>query len=764
MNKNIFRALILLSVFLIMLVSTTFVGAVGSNDVQHQSVSTPTAIPQLISTTNTGLDSSNTITFDELGLPDVVMDGPYDSMSVVFSLPSNWQLLDGSEIQLIVSTVVVSEVPLTDNQYVGSSLDISVNNEIIASVLLEHGSEKVYNIRIPVEALDPTESDGRYTLFIFLSAGIDCDYEFHKTTVEIDSSSKLVLPHAEKSIPLDLGKIPQPIYKRNSVMTDPVAIVVPENPSIGELRSALITSAGFARMTNGELDISLISTAQLTEQVRENYHLIFAGKPSGFGLILPFDWPATTSGGELSTGGMQPDDGLLQMIVSPWNTGRVLIWIGGNSDLGVVKAAQALATGAAKPVFERNKILVADTLPFVEAANATLETETDYTLADLGYGVETISGTGVGEIVYDFYVTPGLIPSENPYLDLKYNVSSFINFSASGIFVLVNDAQVASFSFEEDETFVERRVIIPKNLIHAGNNEIRVQALLAPLDECAADRTSLALTVYPESVLYLPLEPAPAIASTAKSLADYPDAFVTYPDLRNVAFVLPAGDFGAWNVAAQIAFDLGSRVQGALLDFDTFFDGQIPDDMRSSFNFFIVGIPNGLSSISELNEELPIPFEENNSLPVIQGENIVYRVPGDISMGYLEMFPSPWGQGQSILTVLGSNAQGLAWAGNGLTDPEERSTLFGNFSVIVEQEVISADTRTGAGLAQVTSGISPVVTPEVLTQPTELAPAIEPTALEKLLTRKDYIPYAVGSMVLIIIVVLIFGIRSSTKK
>jgi hypothetical protein len=260
------------------------------------------------------------------------------------------------------------------------------------------------------------------------------------------------------------------------------------------------------------------------------------------------------------------------------------------------------------------------------------------------------------------------------------------------------------------------------------------------------------------------LEPAPIIETTASSLADYPDAFVSHPELKNVAFVLPVDDFEAWNIATQLAFDLGTRIQGALLDFNAFFDGQIPEDMRSSHDFFIVGIPNRLESISELSAELPIPFEENNSLNVIQGDSIVYRVPGNISMGYLELFPSPWSQGQSILTVLGSNSQGLAWAGSGLTDQNKRSALYGNFAVVMEQDVIAADTRTGAGLAQVSSGVSPIVTPQILSQPTELDPAIEPSALAKLLTRKDYIPYAVGAFVLIIIVVLIFGIRSSNKR
>jgi hypothetical protein len=231
-----------------------------------------------------------------------------------------------------------------------------------------------------------------------------------------------------------------------------------------------------------------------------------------------------------------------------------------------------------------------------------------------------------------------------------------------------------------------------------------------------------------------------------------------------MAFVLPVDDFNAWNVASQIAFDLGSRAQGALFDFNAFFDGQVPEDVRSSLNLFIVGIPNALASVSELGASLPIPFDENNNLNVIQGESIVYRVPGNISMGYLEILPSPWGQGQSVLTVLGSNSQGLAWAGSGLTDLEKRSTLFGNFAVVVDQEVISADTRTGAGIAQVTSGVSPIVTPEVLAQPTELVPAVEPTALEVLLTRKDYIPYAVAVFVLIIVVVLLFGVRSANKR
>ena len=706
-----------------------------------------------------------TVNFTSLDTPDTTLNGPYDSMSVDFSLPPNWQLLDGSEIQMFITAFTVSSAPSTTTDSIGATLDVSFNGSTVSSLILQSGTNVEYQIRIPVDALKPTRPDGRYTLYLFLDAGIDCDFAFHKTTVVVKGSSQFILPYAEGSVDLDLGKLPQPIYQKSAIIPSQAMIVVPQAPTADQLRAAMITSAGFGRMTGGSLLLNLISADQLTPEIENNYHLIFVGGPADFAPVTPLDWPASAKGGKFATDGLQPDDGLLQMIRSPWNAGRVLLWVGGNSDAGLVKAAQALSTGAVKPIFERNKVIIADTKPFVDAAqNVLLNTPVERTFADLGYGIETVNGAGFSQINYEFYIPPGLAPSEKPYIDLNFTNSSLLDQSLSGMVVYLNDVQIASERLSQDTSVLTtKRITIPQNLVSMGANQIRIDITMIPTTQCSLfNFSNLWMTVFPESLLHIVLQPATVAEATAGSLQDYPNAFTNFPNLSNIAFLLPKNDVVAWRTAAQVAFDLGQRVQGAMLELNAYYDGEIPAGQRENHDLFLVGLPVSLPTIAELKDRLPVPFEQGNNLAIVQGEGVVYRVPDNVSLGYIELLPSPWGQAHTILAVLGSNSEGLAFAGNGLTVPSQQSNLFGNFAALTSQDVISANTDTGAGLASLTTGLAPVATPIVITPAP--GPGSGLTTAESWLTRTDYIPMALIVIILLVGGILVWAFRANRKR
>jgi hypothetical protein len=59
-------------------------------------------------------------------------------------------------------------------------------------------------------------------------------------------------------------------------------IVVPDQPTAGELQAAMSVAAGFGMMTGGDLLLNLVPLGELTEEARVGNHLIFVGKPTGF--------------------------------------------------------------------------------------------------------------------------------------------------------------------------------------------------------------------------------------------------------------------------------------------------------------------------------------------------------------------------------------------------------------------------------------------------------------------------------------------------
>ena len=310
--------------------------------------------------------SPATLSFAMIGQPDILMRGPYATTSLRFGLPVNWAFQEAAHLQLIITSSLVTDAasPVVDGQAIGASLNVNFNKKPIAAIPLAAGTNIVYEIPIPPDALLPTLTDGRHTLELILNADTDCDPNLlHQTSVAISSASEFTLPYTEQTPVIDLKQLPRPIFQRDSVYPVEAVLVVPDKPSAEEVQAALITAASLGRMSDAQLPFSLLNSSQITEEILTASNLIFLGKAENLSLLRDVELPAPLSNDGFSAEGSQPDDGILQIAVSPWNTGRALMVVSGNTDAGVVKASQALSYGSIQTVLNSNLAIVTDIAP-----------------------------------------------------------------------------------------------------------------------------------------------------------------------------------------------------------------------------------------------------------------------------------------------------------------------------------------------------------------------------------------------------------------
>lgn len=705
--------------------------------------------------------SPATLSFAMLGQTDILMRGPYSTTSLRFGLPMNWAFEESANLQLMITSSLVTDAasPVAEGQPIGASLNVSFNRNQIALIPLTAGENIVYDIPIPPDALIPTLNDGRHVLELLLDADTDCDPNLlHQTSISISSASQFTFPYIEQTPEINLEQLPRPIFQRDSVYPVDTVLIVPDQPSAQEMQAALIAAAGLGRMSDTQLPFSLLSSGQITEETLAASNLIFMGKAENLSLLRDVELPAPLATDGFDAPDSQPDDGILQIAVSPWNTGRALMVVSGNSDAGVVKAAQALSYGSIQTVSDTNLAIVTDVAPpNIEDGNVTLDalTSATHTFRDLGYGVATLAGLGRSEFVVDFYVTPGLIAGNDSYLDLVFNNSALLSFERSGLNVSLNGNLIGSLRFS-DETAgtATQRIKISPSLVLPGSNQLRIQAELAAPTNCGlAESTNLWASILPESILYLPLQQAPVDFNTVQNLNAYPYPFANIPTLSNTAFILPANNPASWAVASEIAFGLGGRVRGAVIDLAAVFDDAVPEDLRNSRDLILVGLPSELALISELNESLPAPFETGQNIPVVDNQQVSYRFPPDTSIGYLQLLASPWNSSRTILAVVGSTNDGVGLAGNALADPVLRSRLAGNFALVTAENISVADTRTGLGMGGIAEN------PEVISEPVVPEPNTSPVPA----ARPTWILPAVGVLVFLILVVLIAALVSSRR-
>jgi glucose/arabinose dehydrogenase len=725
---------------------------------QATPASAPTAAPFAIPLpTPLEAETGNLVSFVDLGVQERILRGPFDSLEFSFSLPANWQLAEGQDIELrldLTSFFSSLGIPQTSSQpsTLGGSLEVYFNRQLVTTLLLTENGDQTLSVLIPPEVQIPVRDDGRYELELTLKSDTSCEAP-QQSSVVVHSTSLLIIPHQIVQPSTDLTRLPQPIYL-DSFSPDVAIVVVPDKPNAAELQAALAVAAGFGEMTNSNLEFYLVPLNHLSAEVRAAAHLIFVGLASSFPLLKDADLPAPTNGQQFMASGAGADDGIIQMAVSPWNPAKVLLIVGGNSDVAIVKAGGALSSGLIRPGGQPNLALVADVRP----GQITTVVKTDQTFGELGFVTETQRRR---DSIFNlsFYVPSGKVLSGEAYIDLIFKHSAVLDTEVSGLVATWNGQPIGSSRLTEETAAKGAvRLYIPPSAIQSGLNQLRVSANLRPRNDCkSAQVNDFWFSIQSESVFHLPLSESLLSVKPNFSLSDYPEQFTKNPFMNNVAFVLAHDDPVGWNVAAHLAFDLGNNANVDVAELVAVFGDGVPDEMRKERNLLIVGQPVALPIVAELSGVMPAPFEAGSNIASELGSAIVYRVPDGVSIGYLQLFPSPWNDERAVLAVLGNTDEGVQWAGAALIRPDLRNQLNGRFAIVKGEQITVDSAQAGLAPGNLISTAVPNSAPE----PTASVGSADTAVGER---PAWVLPLLIVSTVLILVIIAVVVISSLKRR
>ena len=741
MKKSHFSTLIAFLFITVLVFASPYHGGGASVYAQAAQTATPAS---------TAADlPEDTVSFSQLGLTDTFMYGPYDTLVVDFSTPVDWQLSAGAAIQL---TLVPSFTPGTLSTgaasagFSGGTLSVSYNGTNSLQVPLTWTGEKTITIALPLDALRSTRQDGRQELELFLDAGTDCK-DNGRTDVIVKAASFISLPHTYVAPSTRLTDLPKPFYIRSSFAPVPAVVVIPDKPSAAELQAAMITFAGFGHMTQGNLTLSLALAGQVSQATLQTSNLILVGKAADLALLNGLALPAPSDGTQFAAQNAGADDGIVEMAVSPWNKSNVVLVVGGNSDSAVIKAAQAVSSGNLRSGVSADLSLIANVLDSIETLNVT----EDRSFADLGYASIMLQGIGLQSTDVTFTVPAGQVAKEGANLQLIFNNSGLIDYNSSGLTVYLNGETIGSQSLtKETASNASVTINIPADLVKQGTNNLTIEVNLDPADNCSLfAQDNLWASFSSSSVVHLPLEPASILTQPAGNLGKYPYPFLANPTLKTTTFVLPEDSPAAWSAAASLAWDLGRRSSGVLTELGAVFSPDLTQEMRAAQDLLVVGQASDLPLVAELRQALPAPFEEGSDLATERAFRVVYNLPAETTIGYLELLPAPWQADRTILAVLGSNPAGLNMAAAALTTSTLRSQLGGDFAVINGTQVLIGDLRLQVGTGNISATVVPqqatpvTAAPEVIQ--TTVVPAPIPAWIEPSIM-------AIGAAILVILV------------
>ncbi len=653
-----------------------------------------------------GLTNPNEVSLAQINATEIQLIGPYDSSTLTFGLPANWNLSAGAKLNLnlAVSFSVIAAQAADGVAPVvqGGNLTVRFNGVSVAVLTLNQLGEVSKAIDLPAASLISQRADGRMELGFILDSGISCTVN-QQMSVFIHTNSVFTLPHDEIEPDTSLVNFPRPL-SQDSVFSETVLVVIPDQPSSAELKAALTISAGLGSLAGTGLNMDLSTIGKLTPEQQSVSQLILVGKAASLPLLKELKLPFTADGGQFTLDAGAEDNGIVQEVSSPWSKGKVVLVVSGNTDNGVVKAAQAVSTGVLRPNTSPNLSIVKEVQPDVVLTSTVV----DQTLNDLalaankiaaapGKAIKTLRFGSTANASYQFYLPPGQTVTPEAYFDLVYGNSTLLNYARSGLAILVNGQPIGTVRMNDitaGKTNNHAQFSIPSTVVVPGYNKIEIRSNLIPNDACTNPQfDGLWVTIWPDSSLHLPLMLNQIAATSVIDLSAYPAPFVLQSTLNSTAFVLPHDDIDSWRSALRIVNFMGNRTQGGLFTLAAFYGDEVKDPDRANYNFVMIGRASQLPVVTEFNANLPAPFEPNSDVAMESNLQVKFDIPATAPTGYVQLVASPWNPDNVILLALGNSTQGSSWAASSLVDAPLRTQLAGNFAAINGTQVVATDTR-----------------------------------------------------------------------
>ncbi len=631
--------------------------------------------------------ASDVISFTAMGKEDTALTGPIDSQEIFFRLPADWTMLSDSVLHLNLNAAT-GMTPEVDHGVAGF-FEVYMNDTWLATVNLTTDGEYSVDVIIPPSAWITTTKNApqvlRFTLMdalrceMWLAAATTGGYARGISTV-VRSTSYIDFTHGNVPAPTDLKFFPYPIFQ-DTFKPDKAVVVIPNQPTQGEMQAAMTLSAAFGRLTDGRLNLQLITVSQLTDNTIKESNLIFVGSPAAFPQLDSAKLPAPFNESGFDNVQMSAEDGILQMITAPQNPSKVWLLVSGTTDAAIMKAAQAAGGNQIRPYGPDNLAVVT-----AIGENVPEPYKIDFTFADLGYPAEQTYSGDYNDLGIWFEMPANELPSDGAYFEMVFTNSAVLNFDESSVKVMVNDSLVGGLRFSDRTTSITRwKFNIPPALLHPGRNLLLLELYLSGSSACVP-YDELWFTIMPESLLHLPTTAIPENTVRNYDLTKYPTS--VFSTFEQTAFVLPKGDPTAWSIASKIAFDLGKKLGGSPINVASYYGDDVPDDVKKSMELILVGRPSAMPVISQFSEVMPASFENGQDIAVEKDPQYSYLVTASVPVGYIQVFSSPWDSKLAVLAVSGNMDEGLDAASTALLTPSIRGRLTGNLIVVLDDKII----------------------------------------------------------------------------
>jgi hypothetical protein len=599
------------------------------------------------------------LTMTDLGFEEPIrLQGPYQEVTAIFALPADWvasspvnfEFKLSSDFQSIMQAFISDE----QNENLSSVkgiLNFYLNGESIGETII--GESGVFSSSFEVEPDALMVDLGENELTITWDAEAACQYGT-TTAITIDPTSSINISYNLQDINLRLNDFPKPFYREYDLKPYPVALILPENPDENDLSALLAVSAGLGKQSDGRLSYDVFRANEIPQTSLDQSQLVLIGK---FENLQPFFEKAgkTIDLASLSDQ-TDPESGIIELMNSPWNAGRALLLVSGESPAALQKASASIAADDFLPFADGNLAVISQ-IP--EASSSQLEI--DLELRNLEHHNEMlVEDIGDTTLVFPFNIPGDIQISSEAYFEIYYRHSQLIDYLQSSLTITINGTKIGSVRFSDQSAENGlARIILPPDVIKPLNNVLEITATIVPQDLCADERSgNFWISVFEESYLHLPPTLEEGVAQSSNDGLDgLPESILTDNSLANLTFVADRDDWQSWQYASGLAYILGTFTDAEVLRPSAFFEDAAVKD-HPELTFILLGKTTDLPFLMQINDDLPLAFNEDGSLDPASMSGIQFSMDASQPIGILQTVRLV-DSGPLMFCVLGNSDAGL---------------------------------------------------------------------------------------------------------
>jgi Bacterial cellulose synthase subunit len=588
----------------------------------------------------------------------VELQGLISSQTLNIPVPQNWLLNEGNWLELKVTAS-----PLLDSAR--SSLTISLNGLQVNSYRFTSIPGTRQHILIPANMFTQGNNTLTFTGTLYLpdDPQTNCqNWDDPSRWAAIDPGGLLHLSFARRDLQVDLSNFPQILIEPLEKYLPKGAkrqtlIVLPENITQDDLTSLSTISyeLGSHADANNDWHPEIVTENQLSTNISADRNIIFIGK-------APAEFQDK----------MDKQKDSVALFPSPWGVGNAVMLIGDqNRQDGFTSAS--IFSDRAKSILLHGNIAYVDQAPLP----VPQPFRNNVSFEDLGYLDRTVRGIGQQNLIYSLYI-PYDIEPVLVKLNLGLVHSPDLDILNSSFTVYLNGFSIAGILPNSRSSTAEPVTIgLPAKRFRRGINFIRVAFdLHVPHSSCERALESVWATILNSSALeinYRNHTPIPSLKDFPLPFSDYPGFVYVIPDQFDQK------DLG---YISRLSFMLGTSSRQSNRPPEVLTASNFAQKSIKYPNVVLVGLPSANSVTRNANDFLPQPFAKvGNSLE--EGYGVYLPTSNtDASLGLLQMIPSPWIKGGTVLVLTGNDQQGLEWTWDALLNPALRSNFTGNVMVV----------------------------------------------------------------------------------